>query len=101
MLSYFAEWIEQHALPCLYKQVFGLSCPFCGLQRSLVALFNGDLAQSILYYPALIPLTLSVATLAVSRRARNSSKLTTTLVVGNAAIVVVSTVLKNLSVLPD
>lgn len=45
-------------LPCAYKQLFGIDCPLCGGQRSLVLLMNGDWEKSFLMYPPLIPVLL-------------------------------------------
>lgn len=49
------EWLENHLLPCAYKQLFGIECPVCGSQRALIALLRGDVMESIILYPALIP----------------------------------------------
>jgi ABC-type transport system involved in cytochrome c biogenesis permease component len=43
-------------LTCLSKQYFGVECPGCGAQRSLVCLCRGELLDSIALFPALIPL---------------------------------------------
>ncbi|WP_165501722.1 DUF2752 domain-containing protein [Pedobacter frigiditerrae] len=37
------------------KQTFGIDCPGCGLQRSIIALMHGDLISSFKLYPATIP----------------------------------------------
>lgn len=50
-----ANIIEQYLLPCHFKQLTGLDCLGCGMQRSLLALIRGDLWQSISLFPALIP----------------------------------------------
>src|SRR5688572_26255843 len=42
-------------LTCLSKQYFGVECPGCGAQRSLVCLFKGEFLDSLALYPALIP----------------------------------------------
>ena len=42
-------------IPCFFKHYFGIECPGCGFQRSLWALLQGDLAESLRLYPALIP----------------------------------------------
>jgi hypothetical protein len=49
------NWLENHFLPCAYKQLFGIECPVCGSQRALIALLRGDIMESIILYPALIP----------------------------------------------
>ncbi|RZK90568.1 MAG: DUF2752 domain-containing protein [Pedobacter sp.] len=46
-------------LPCPFKYLFGLDCPGCGFQRSVVALFSGDLQESLQLYPPTIPFLLS------------------------------------------
>jgi hypothetical protein len=50
------EWLKTHLLTCPSKHFFYIDCPGCGLQRSVIALFEGDIAQSIQLYPATIPL---------------------------------------------
>jgi len=44
--------------PCIYYYYFGIECPGCGFQRSLVHLFHGDFYFSLLLFPGLIPLLL-------------------------------------------
>jgi len=51
-----SEWLENHMLPCFYKQTFGLDCPGCGMQRAIIALFKGDFTQSFEHYPPLLTL---------------------------------------------
>ncbi len=43
-------------LPCLNKELLGLDCPGCGLQRSVLLLFNGELWAAFKMYPALFTL---------------------------------------------
>ena len=56
------KWLEQHLIPCFYKKFFGVECPGCGMQRSIIALFKGDFQDSFLLYP---PLGLLVTLLAL------------------------------------
>jgi hypothetical protein len=37
--------------PCFYKQIFGMSCPLCGFQRSLKSLFKGEICDAIILFP--------------------------------------------------
>ena len=46
---------EYNLLPCAYKTLFGIDCPLCGFQRALVLLLHGDIKQSFLIYPPLLP----------------------------------------------
>ncbi|WP_245967295.1 DUF2752 domain-containing protein [Ulvibacterium marinum] len=51
--------IKDYMIPCFSKQILGLDCPGCGLQRSVVFLFQGDFIAAFHMYPAvytIIPL---------------------------------------------
>ncbi len=50
------QWLEEHQLPCFYKKTLGVECPGCGMQRAFIELLKGDIWQSIMIYPALIPI---------------------------------------------
>lgn len=43
-------------LTCPSKKWLHMECPGCGLQRSIIALFRGDVQASLSLYPATIPL---------------------------------------------
>lgn len=47
------NWLESHLLPCFYKQLTGIDCPGCGMQRSFIELLKGDFFASLSVYPAL------------------------------------------------
>jgi len=47
--------IENYMLTCPSKHFTGIDCPGCGFQRSIAALFQGHLWESITLYPATIP----------------------------------------------
>lgn len=42
-------------LPCMSKQLIGLDCPGCGIQRSISLLLDGRLEDSFFMYPGLFP----------------------------------------------
>jgi len=52
----FIEWLKHHLLTCSSKHFFHFDCPGCGLQRSIIALLEGDLVKSFQLYPATIPI---------------------------------------------
>lgn len=52
----FTQWLQSHLLVCPFKKLTGFDCPGCGFQRSMIALLQGDLSQSLHDYPATIPL---------------------------------------------
>jgi hypothetical protein len=54
MSTYFeaVDWLNDHLLTCPFKSMTGIDCPGCGMQRSVIKLLEGDVAQSIAYHPA-------------------------------------------------
>ncbi|MEN8815508.1 MAG: DUF2752 domain-containing protein [Nonlabens sp.] len=42
-------------LPCMSKQLTGMDCPGCGIQRSISFLLDGKFIDSFLMYPGLYP----------------------------------------------
>ena len=40
-------------LPCLNKQLFGVDCPGCGMQRSVELLLHGQFLAAFQMYPAI------------------------------------------------
>ena len=54
-------------LPCLNKQLFGIECPGCGLQRSVLLLFEGDFLGAFYMYPAIYPLISLVGVLILNQ----------------------------------
>jgi len=65
----FIHWLQNHLLACPMKQTFGLDCPGCGLQRSIIALMQGDLIGSFKLYPATIPFLFVITFLIVHLKA--------------------------------
>lgn len=55
-----ADFIEQHQLSCSVKQLLGLDCPGCGMQRAFVALLRGDVVASLRFNASLIPFLFTV-----------------------------------------
>lgn len=49
---------ENYMLPCFTKQIFGLDCPGCGLQRSALFLVRGEFVEAFKMYPAIYPILL-------------------------------------------
>jgi hypothetical protein len=56
MLLKIITWLESHQGTCSFREHAGIDCPGCGLQRSILTLLRGDLVESILQFPALLPL---------------------------------------------
>jgi hypothetical protein len=50
------KWLQNNLIPCPFKKITGFDCPLCGLQRSVIALLQGEINKSLHLYPATIPL---------------------------------------------
>ncbi|MFP4024424.1 MAG: DUF2752 domain-containing protein [Thiohalospira sp.] len=55
MIQKVIEWLESHLQSCFYKKYFGVECPGCGMQRAFIELLKGNLKESLIMFPALIP----------------------------------------------
>lgn len=58
---------ENNMLPCLNKQVLGVECTGCGLQRSVLLLLDGDFTAAFYMYPAIYPMILLLLFLLVDQ----------------------------------
>ena len=55
MIQKIISWLESHQQACFYKKYLGVECPGCGMQRSFIALLKGEIAESFVLFPALLP----------------------------------------------
>jgi Protein of unknown function (DUF2752) len=62
------SWLDAHQLPCLIKATFHVECPGCGLQRSFIALLQGNVLQSLKFYPALLPLLILISIMFINSK---------------------------------
>lgn len=74
---------------CNFRELTGVYCAGCGLQRSVVALLRGDLYKSMMLYPALIPVLGMFAFLALHLiyRFRHGAAILKVLFIANSAII--------------
>ena len=54
----FNKGLEDFMLPCLNKQLFGIDCLGCGIQRATALLFKGEFIAAFKIYPAIYSLLL-------------------------------------------
>lgn len=52
--------MEDFMLPCLNKELFGIDCLGCGIQRATALLFKGEFVAAFKMYPAIYTLVLLV-----------------------------------------
>ena len=48
-LFYYLIFVCNVRVPCLFKFMFHISCPMCGITRSIKALLDGDILLSLHY----------------------------------------------------
>ncbi|HEC44561.1 MAG TPA: DUF2752 domain-containing protein [Bacteroides sp.] len=65
MMLKIITWLEAHMGTCSFHEQAGIACPGCGIQRSILALLKGDILESLLLFPALLPLLGMFAFLAI------------------------------------
>ena len=84
--------LEDFMIPCMSKQLFGLDCPGCGMQRSAAMLFRGEFADAFHMFPAIyttIPLFLFIGLHFVDK-SRNYTKLIIPFAIINAVIMIIA-----------
>ena len=54
------QFFEQHLFTCSIKQLIGLDCPGCGMQRAFIALLKGNFTQSLIFNASLIPFLITI-----------------------------------------
>ena len=52
--------LDDYLFPCLNKQLFGVECLGCGIQRATLLFFKGDFMLAFKMYPAIYTLFLLV-----------------------------------------
>lgn len=84
--------MEEYMLPCLNKQLFGIDCLGCGIQRATVLLFKGEYVAAFHMYPAIYTLFLMAGFLAATLviRIPYAKQIKYGLIALNLAIIVVS-----------
>ncbi|MCM4171309.1 DUF2752 domain-containing protein [Arenibacter sp. TNZ] len=83
-------------LPCMNKQIFGIECPGCGIQRSISYLLDGNFIDALKIYPAIYTLILLVGFVGASLmfNFKNSFKIKIYLLYLNAGIIIISYIYK-------
>jgi len=84
------EWLKEHLLTCPSRYFLHFDCPGCGLQRSIVALLNGNIAESLRLYPATCTLLMLFIFTALHLKFnyRHGAVIIRTLFIFNACIIV-------------
>ena len=88
--------LEDYMLPCLNKQLLGLDCPGCGLQRSVDLLLHGEFVAAFQMYPAIYPILMLLSFLITSSftKIKYSHQIKMALMLMTAGTVLISYILK-------
>ncbi len=88
--------VEDHLIPCLNKSLFGIDCPGCGFQRSVLELASGNFQNALELYPAIYTLLILGLFLLLKHKLKfkNKQKITYSLIGVNAFIISVSYCIK-------
>jgi hypothetical protein len=83
-------------LPCLSKQILGMDCPGCGLQRSVVFLLQGDFTAAFKMYPAIYTIILLFGFLALDQflKIKHANKVTIFLMILTVVLILTNFILK-------
>lgn len=88
--------LESYMLPCYTKQLFGIDCPGCGLQRSALFLIKGEFISAFIMYPAIYPMLMLFAFLGIKKLFpfKHSNTITITLMVSTVSFILINYILK-------
>lgn len=88
--------VEDYMLPCISKQVLGIDCPGCGLQRSVVFLFQGEFLAAFKMYPAIYSIILLFGFLAVDFffKIKYANKISIFLMITTVVLILINFILK-------
>ena len=93
--------IEDYMLPCLNKQLFGIDCPGCGIQRSLVHIVHGEFIAAFNMYPAIYTLLFfgGFIVLNLKMKFKYAQKIILIFAVLNILIIIGSYIIKMISII--
>ena len=91
--------LEDYMLPCLNKKLLGFDCMGCGLQRSILLIYQGEFVSAFYMYPAvytLIPLFLLIG-INLFLKVKRLNKIINILAILSISIIIINFTLKFLN----
>jgi hypothetical protein len=92
----YAISLEDYMLPCLNKQLLGVDCPGCGMQRSVDLLLHGQFLAAFQMYPAIYTI-LPLFALIIGNKIFNlkvDNRLITGLGIASVALILINYIFK-------
>ncbi len=91
--------LEDYMIPCMNKQLFGIDCPGCGMQRSLALILRGEFTEAFFMFPAIYTLIAFFGVIALHflDKKRNYHKIIISLGILNGLIMIISYIYKILN----
>lgn len=88
--------IEDYLLPCMSKQLLGMDCPGCGLQRAVVFLFQGEFLAAFKMYPAIYSILLLFGFLSLDFffKIKYANKIIIFLMISSVGLILINFILK-------
>lgn len=95
-MSGIVDWLEEHLMACPYKKYFNIDCMGCGMQRSFIELLKGNLVESFMLYPALLPIIAMILFLPLHLvfKFKHGARVLKYFFIFNISIVVISYIIK-------
>lgn len=87
---------EDYLLPCLWKKYFNIECMGCGMQRSLVLVFQGEFTAAFKLYPAIYTLIILFVFLLlhIKFQFKQGARILLVLFILNITIIIISYIYK-------
>lgn len=88
--------MDEYMIPCLNKQLFGVECLGCGIQRATALLFRGEFLAAFKMYPAIYTLIILILYLISTLfiKLKYDKHIKTVLILLNVLIIIVSYFIK-------
>lgn len=90
--------LEEHRymMPCVNKQLFGIDCPGCGIQRATLLLLKGEFLAAFKMYPAIYTLFVLLIFLGIDMMAKfkHAFQIKLALLFLNVGIIIISYIIK-------
>lgn len=94
----FLKGLEDFMIPCLNKQILGVECLGCGMQRATALLFTGHFGAAFKMFPAIYTLVLFgiFLILGIFVKIKYSETIKATLIISSIVLIILNYTFKHL-----